>query len=120
MSYVPPVRCPDPALPRAPMSSGKSVGSAVGENARPVSGDRIVTFRPRVFDPIEARRAFPALWSAWLRSQFPSHLVVAVVFSVNEKTARLWWEGVNAPQGWAVSMARDSYASAAEMLRVAA
>lgn len=71
-------------------------------------------------DPYAARRRFPELWARFLRESFRNHVQVAAVFGVSEKTARLWWEGTTAPQGWAVSWARDAIPGADRMLRMAA
>jgi uncharacterized protein YbdZ (MbtH family) len=44
---------------------------------------------------------------------------VAVFFDVEEKTARLWREGCNAPQGWAVDFAMREIPAAREWLAAA-
>lgn len=53
-------------------------------------------------DAHAARCAFAARWTRFLHDNWRNHVQVAAVFSVSEKTARQWWEGVTAPQGWAV------------------
>lgn len=53
-------------------------------------------------DARAARACFQARWQMFLHSNWHDHVQVAAVFSVSEKTARQWWEGVTAPQGWAV------------------
>lgn len=73
----------------------------------------------RPCDPRELRARFPGMWMAFLKAHFQSHMHAAVFFSVEEKTARLWWEGCNAPQGWAVDFAIQSIPSAKEWLRAA-
>lgn len=70
-------------------------------------------------DPQAFRRLYPGRWSAFIRSQFKSALHVAVFFDVDEKTARLWWEGTNAPQGWVVEYAIQSIPTARAWLRAA-
>lgn len=71
-------------------------------------------------DPIAYRRAFRDRWGAFLRANFHNHLHVAVFFSVDEKTSRMWWNDVTEPKGWAVSYARDQIPGAREALRIAA
>lgn len=56
-------------------------------------------------DPHAIRRKFPGQWIGFLRAHFRDHVEVAFVFSVDEKTARHWWDGVTRPQGWAVEFA---------------
>lgn len=63
------------------------------------SGDVIPVQFP---DARAARAAFQHRWQVFLHSNWHDHVQVAAVFSVSEKTARQWWEGVTAPQGWAV------------------
>lgn len=63
-------------------------------------------------DPRETRayrRAFLDLWSSFLRANFTSTAHVAVVFAVDEATARSWWNGVNCPSGFAVAIAFRDY-----------
>lgn len=62
-------------------------------------------FSGRRCDPHAIRRKFPAKWSGFLRAHFRDAVEVAYVFSVDAKTARLWWEGSTGPQGWAVDFA---------------
>lgn len=76
-------------------SSGDTGGKVVGRISR------------RVFDPYKARREFPDRWAAWCRAHFRDSVMLAHAFGVSEKTARLWMEGVTAPQGWAVDAAKD-------------
>jgi len=51
------------------------------------------------------RRHFIDLWTRFLRENFASTSHVAVVFGVDEATARGWWNGLNAPSGFAVAIA---------------
>lgn len=78
--------------------------------------DRLVG---RPCDPRQFRAQFPQRWMRFLRAHFQSHLHAAVFFDVEEKTARLWWEGCNAPQGWAVDFAIMSIPTALEWLEAA-
>jgi len=71
-------------------------------------------------DPMAYRRLFRDRWTDFLRANFHNHLHVAVFFSVDEKTARQWWNYVTEPKGWAVSYARDHIPGAREALQVAA
>ncbi|EDM70810.1 hypothetical protein RAZWK3B_15473 [Roseobacter sp. AzwK-3b] len=66
------------------------------------------------------RRAFRDRWTDFLRAHFQSHMHVAVFFSVDEKTARLWWNYANEPRGWAVSYAMATIPSAPAFLSAAA
>jgi hypothetical protein len=63
------------------------------------------------------RRKFIDLWSGFLRENYSSTSHVAVVFGVDESTARSWWNGATAPSGFAVAIAfRESPAQAARAL----
>ena len=83
------------------------------------SGNLSDLLRGRPCDPRQFRAAFPRRWMAFLRAHFQSTVHVAAFFDTDEKTARLWWEGCNAPQGWAVDFAIQSIPSAVEWLRAA-
>ena len=87
------VSCPQSARAVAVRSSGNAAGGVVGQVCR------------RVYHPYEVRAQFPDQWAAWCRANFRSSVDLAAAFGVCEKTARLWMEGVNAPQGWAVGAA---------------
>lgn len=87
-------------------------GVSAGELSGAVSGRRA--------DPMAYRRQFRDRWGAFLRAHFQNSLHVAVFFSVDEKTARQWWNDVNQPSGWAVAFARAAVPGADECLKVAA
>lgn len=70
-------------------------------------------------DPHAIRRAFPEQWRGFLHAHFRSVAEVALFFSVEDRTARNWWEGSHSPQGWAVAMAVQAIPSAANWLRAA-
>lgn len=74
----------------------------------------------RPFDPLAYRRCFPDRWPAFLRAHFRSHVEVAVFFSVGDRTARDWWEGVSTGQAWAVGYAVATIPGAAGQLAEAA
>lgn len=71
------------------------------------------------FDMDGYRRAFPSLWSAFLRAHFRDRIHVAYEFSVDERTARNWWDGVNSPRPEVVMVALDRFPAAFAMLRAA-
>jgi hypothetical protein len=63
------------------------------------------------------RRAFIDLWAEFLHNNYTSTAHVAVVFGVDESTARSWWNRITAPSGFAVAMAfRDRPGEAARAL----
>lgn len=68
-------------------------------------------------DPRELRnfrRFFPDRWAEFLRTNYTSTAHVAVVFGVDESTARSWWTGTTGPSGYAVAIAfKDHPMSAA-------
>lgn len=97
-----------PCAERATGAGGVSSGNASGA----LSGVAA--------DPLAYRRIFRDRWTNFLRAHFQSHLHVAVFFSVDEKTARMWWNYVTEPKGWAVSYARDTIPGARAALQVAA
>lgn len=86
------------------VSSGIGVGVRAGKPA----------------DPMAYRRKFRDQWGEFLRANFHNHLHVAVFFSIDEKTARMWWNFATEPKGWAVSYARDQIPGARAALAVAA
>ena len=51
------------------------------------------------------RQFYAKRWQAFCHSNFDSAEHVAYVFRVDATTAKNWWEGLNAPQGWAVGWA---------------
>lgn len=74
----------------APVGRGLSPGFGAGTLAGMVAG--------RPFDLDRFRRVFPDRWTAFLHAHFRSHAQVQFFFSVDEKTARNWWNGVGAPR----------------------
>jgi hypothetical protein len=75
----------------------------------------------RPCDPRAFQRVYPDRWHSFLKAHFRNSVEVAAFFDVNEKTARLWLEGCNAPRGWAVAYAVTRLPSAAKyLLEVAA
>ena len=86
------------ASSRARLSSGKSSGEMSGA----VANNVVEMVAPRVFRPEDMRREFPDQWADWCCANFRDSVQLAAAFRVSEKTARLWMQRVNAPQGWAV------------------
>lgn len=74
------------------------------------------TFSGRRCDPRAFQRVYPDRWHGFLKAHFRNSVEVAAFFDVNEKTARLWLEGCNAPRGWAVAYAVTRLPSAAKYL----
>lgn len=72
----------------------------------------------RVYRPEDVRRMFVKQWSAWCRENFRNSVQLAAAFGVSEKTARLWMEEVNAPQGYAVACASEGLVEGAEPFRL--
>lgn len=70
----------------------------------------------RPCDPRAFQRVYPDRWHDFLKAHFRNSVEVAAFFDVNEKTARLWLEGCNAPRGWAVAYAVTRLPSAAKYL----
>jgi len=106
MSVVGP--CPHAGTSSGAKSSGNSVGGLSG----------LLSGRP--CDPQAFRRVYPDRWAGFLATHFRNSTEVAVFFDVDEKTARQWLNGVNAPQGWAASFVMASIPGAAEYLLEAA
>lgn len=99
---------------------GAGVGSAVGSGAGPVAGGLAGLLAGRPCDPRGFQRLYPDRWAAFLRAHFRSSVEIAVFFDVDEKTARVWSEGVTGPRGWAVSYALVAVPGAAPFLLDAA
>lgn len=76
-------------------------------------------YSPRRCDPYAIRRKFPAKWMGFLRAHFRDAVEVAYFFSVDAKTARLWWEGSTGPQGWAVDFAHRTFPNARQWMEAA-
>lgn len=74
----------------------------------------------RPCDPRAFRRIYPHRWASFLAMHFRNSIEVAAFFDVDEKTARQWLNGVNAPQGWAASYLMASVPGACEYLTEAA
>lgn len=53
----------------------------------------------RQCDPLAFYAEFPDRWQAFLRAHFRNAFEVAAFFSVTEKAAEKWWEGIGGPQG---------------------
>jgi hypothetical protein len=104
MTFARPFPCADAATAGGGVSSGIGSGVCSGVPA----------------DPMAYRRQFRDKWTDFLRANFHNHLHVACFFSVDEKTARHWWNYTTEPKGWAVSYARDQIPGAREALQVAA
>lgn len=74
------------------------------------------TFTGKPFDLHRFRTLFPGKWSDLIRRHFRSTVEVAYFFSVDEKTARNWWEGVTGPSGHAVAIAMKCLPGAMEVI----
>ena len=100
-----------------PASSGDMSGGFAAQSRSPAPASALAG---RPVDLHAYRRVFKTRWAGFLRAHFRNSLDVAVHFSVDEKTARLWLEGVNGPQGWVVAHALCSIPGAADDLMKAA
>lgn len=68
-------------------------------------------------DVMSYRQFFAKRWQAFIRENYESPTHVAFVFKVDPKTASLWWEGCNAPQGWVVARAMTDPTTASQASR---
>jgi hypothetical protein len=100
--------CHDTGTGAAGVSSGKSAGAAPEK------------FFGQPFDLHHYRTVFPDVWMRFLHMHFRDHIHVAFMFSVNERTARNWWEGVGAPRPEAALIAVKHIPGAASFLLEAA
>jgi len=98
------------SLARASFPPAVSVaGDRATEAASPSPGDfsgLSALLAGRKCDPMAYRRIYRGRWPEFLRSHFASADHVQVFFSVDNRTARNWWEGTTGPQGWASDYAR--------------
>jgi len=78
------------------------------------------TFSGRPFDVYAFRRVLPDQWRNLMRAHFTSAVHVAYVFSVDEKTARNWWDGIGSPRAEFALAAVKHIPGAAVHLGVAA
>jgi len=113
MTLQPPYRS---ALEAGTVGGGKSSGIAPGDPSGGLAG--LLSGRP--CDPRAFRRIYPHRWATFLARHFRNSTEVAVFFDVDERTARQWLNGVNAPQAWAASFAVMSIPGAAGFLMEAA
>ena len=96
----------------AARAGGVSSGGCDGGLAGLLSG--------RPCDPRAFRRLYPDRWAAFLKAHFRNSTEIACFFDIDEKTARQWLNGINAPQAWAASFAVVSIPGAARELLEAA
>jgi hypothetical protein len=104
------------ARARTPSDCGHPAAARGAESSGDFSG--LLSGRP--CDPLAFRRCYPDRWSGFLRAHFRGPLEVALFFSVDERTARQWWEGTTGPQGWAPTFAVAAIPGAARFLARAA
>lgn len=110
------------------VSAAERIGGQVGSSVDLLSADHAPAsadmssgecsdiFSGRPCDPRAFQRLYPDRWHDFLKAHFRNSVEVAAFFDVNEKTARLWLEGCNAPRGWAVAYAVTRLPSAAKYL----
>lgn len=67
-------------------------------------------------DPQDIRRRHPENWRDFLHAHYPTVMAVKYAFGVDYNTAKHWWHGTNAPQGWAVEFALKAVPGAAAWL----
>lgn len=67
-------------------------------------------------DPAACYAAFPDRWRAWLHSNYRSSTHVAQAFSVSERAAQKWWDGVGGVNGGKVAYAVRTQPGAAQFL----
>jgi len=84
--------------PFVPSSSHAACGGSSGKLGGALGGEGAGRFS-RPFDMHRYRTVFPGRWAGFLKAHFPDVITVAWAFSVDEKTARHWWNGTNAPSG---------------------
>lgn len=106
--------------PASSVAPADNAAAADGVSSGVVPGDLAGLLSGRPCDPRAFQRVYPDRWAAFLRANFRNALEVAVFFSVDEKTARQWIEGVTAPRGWAASFAVLAIPSAQAFLLRAA
>jgi hypothetical protein len=70
-------------------------------------------------DPYAIRRKHPEHWRDFLHAHFPDVMAVKWTFSVDYATAKHWWNGTGAAQGWAVEFAIKAIPNAAQWLEAA-
>lgn len=67
-------------------------------------------------DAVAFRHSYADRWSDFIRANFASPRHVAQVFGVDRRTARDWWAGRGASQGWAAAYAAAHYPEARRLL----
>lgn len=106
--------------PAAPLNSFiRSLASVRLGRLNRRSGGVEMSFEKYLQEPFENarethqfRQFFAARWQSFVRENFASPAHVAVCFGVSTVTAQNWWDGLNAPQGWAVAKAMTDPATA--------
>jgi hypothetical protein len=99
--------------------SGIGSGHEVGPSSR-LKADHlghIARLKARAaIDPEACYAAFPDRWRAWLKANYRTPRHVAQAFSVSERAAMKWWDGVGGVNGGKVAYAVRTQPGAAEFL----
>ena len=106
------------ARARGGVSSGVLGGASGGVRVGAGGGAEVGEISRRVYRPEDVRARFTQQWSLWCRANFRNSVQLAAAFGVSEKTARLWLEEVNAPQGYAVACASEGLIAGAAPFRL--
>lgn len=67
-------------------------------------------------DPNACYAEFPDRWRAWLHAHYHTSSHVAQAFSVSEKAAQKWWDGIGGVNGGKVAYAVRTQPGAAQFL----
>lgn len=70
----------------------------------------------RQVDPLDYYAQFPKRWMAFLHASFRNPVEVAAFFSVTEKCADKWWEGIGGPHAGKLGYAVTTIDGAAQFL----
>lgn len=70
----------------------------------------------RAMDPEDCYQRFPDRWMRWLHCNFTDARKVARAFSVSERAAQKWWDGIGGVNGGKVAYAVRTWPGAAEFL----
>ncbi len=95
--------------------SGHEIGPQAGLKAAHLAAIARRKAREAV-DPETCYAGFPDRWRAWLHAHYRSARHVAQAFSVSERAAQKWWDGVGGVNGGKVAYAVRTQPGAAQYL----
>lgn len=95
-----------------PVSPGDCSGAMAGQLSDTPADVRLLPRGPvagAALDPHRVAREWPERWSAYVRAHFRSTAEVCYLFSVDDRTARKWWNAEGGARGDKVVLAASMH-----------